>query len=219
MTSFYMIGAGGLAKDALHILEEINSLPENEDYSKYDLLGFIDPYKNGEIYLGYPVFGSEYVSENVIHQEAIITIGDCRIKRKVANELDNEVKWINLIHPIGTHPNSGEHGVGNLVYAYTSSSIDAKIGNHNFLDVGVSVGHDSVVGDYCTLCNYAVVVEGSILKDGVQMGAHSVVYGGVTIGEGSIISAGAAVGFDVPPNSLVMNSAQPRIIKKLCELK
>ncbi|MHA1987961.1 MAG: acyltransferase [Promethearchaeota archaeon] len=53
-----------------------------------------------------------------------------------------------------------------------------------------------------------------IIKDGVWVGARSVIFGGVTVGRGSIVAAGAVVTKDVPPNTMV-GGVPARVVKKL----
>jgi len=52
------------------------------------------------------------------------------------------------------------------------------------------------------------------VKEGVWIGAGSIIFSGVTLGEGSVIMGGSVVGANVPPNTMVGgNPARP--IKKL----
>jgi acetyltransferase-like isoleucine patch superfamily enzyme len=53
-----------------------------------------------------------------------------------------------------------------------------------------------------------------VIKDGVWIGARTVILGGVTVGSGSIVAAGAIVTKDVPSNTMV-GGVPAKIIKKL----
>lgn len=213
---FYIIGAGGLAKDILHTIEEIN---KTLIYPPYIVEGFIDEDKSrfGESHQGIPIKGDiDYLLSLEGKPNAICAIGDCRVKKRIVESLGDKVNWINIIHPGVTHPSDWNIGIGNFIYAYATISRDAKIGNHNFLNVYTATGHDVTVGNYCTINDSVTIVTGAEISDGCFIGAHSVIYGEVKIGEGCIIGAGSIIGFNVPPNVMTMVE-KPRIIKKLPE--
>jgi UDP-N-acetylglucosamine acyltransferase len=61
------------------------------------------------------------------------------------------------------------------------------------------IGHDCVVGKYCTLSNSTQLAGHVILGDYVGMGGVCAVHQFVNIGQHAFISGGSLVGKDVPP--------------------
>jgi acetyltransferase-like isoleucine patch superfamily enzyme len=78
-----------------------------------------------------------------------------------------------------------------------------SLGRHVHVNQGVTIGHDTVVGDYATL-NPASAVSGScLIEEEVLVGAQSCILQCLTIGRGAIVGAAACVVRDVPAGATV----------------
>ena len=82
-------------------------------------------------------------------------------------------------------------------------SENAKVGKHTIVNIGSLVGHDVVMGDFCTLSCQVDIMGGCVVGDRVLFGSGSRVLPGVKIGNDCIIGAGAIVGRDVPDGATV----------------
>jgi acetyltransferase-like isoleucine patch superfamily enzyme len=77
------------------------------------------------------------------------------------------------------------------------------VGRHVHIDQNATVGHDSVLADYCRL-NPQACISGSVeVGFAAVIGANATVLQGMSIGNNAIVGAGACVVKDVPPNAVV----------------
>jgi UDP-N-acetylglucosamine acyltransferase len=69
--------------------------------------------------------------------------------------------------------------------------------------VNSHVGHDSVVGNHCTLANGALVGGHAVLEDQVLLGGNAAIHQFCRIGRGAMVSGLAAVTLDLMPHFTV----------------
>jgi len=143
---------------------------------------------------GYTTLGAD----NVVHMGAVIGhepqdfAFDPAVRSYVQIGDGNVIREYATIHR-GTHPETV-----------------TAIGNHNFLMVGVHVGHNCSIGDH------TVIVNNALLGGHVQIGDRAFVSGGVVlhqfcrVGRLAMVSGNARVSMDVPPfvNALERNQVQ-----------
>ncbi len=73
------------------------------------------------------------------------------------------------------------------------------IGNHNFFMVGAHVGHDTRVGNGCTLVNYALLAGHVQIGDGCILAGHCAVQQRVRIGRLAMLGGMGGTTKDIPP--------------------
>ena len=133
----------------------------------------------------------------------IVTIGDCKIRRKIVNKLGNR-EYLTLVHPEAVLADSVRIGFGTVVMAGAILNPNAIVGNHSIINTGASLDHDVKVGDFvhiaphCTLCGEVEV------EDGTWVGAGTTVIQGVH--KDCFIGAGSVVVKDIPDNVLCYGS-------------
>ncbi len=185
----YIVGAGGFGKEVKSIL----------NLTEYSFAGFIDDKARGE-----DVLGSVDHFINAIHQnsEAIsIAIGSSRVRSQVHSRLPAQAYFPNIVHPsvILQQKESISMGRGCFLAAKSVFTCDITIGNFALINLNCTIGHDVIMGDFCSLMP-AVNLSGNVkLGHGVFIGTGATILQGVTIGDGAIIGAGAVVTHDVPP--------------------
>jgi sugar O-acyltransferase (sialic acid O-acetyltransferase NeuD family) len=105
-----------------------------------------------------------------------------------------------LIHPrawVGQHVDIGE---GSILCAGALITTDIRINRQVHVNIGATIGHDSILEDFVTL-NPSVNISGNVkLEEGVEVGTNSVVIPGCVVGNWSIIGAGSVVTKNLPPN-------------------
>lgn len=74
-----------------------------------------------------------------------------------------------------------------------------RIGNNNFLLIGVHVAHDCFIGQGCVIANYVQFAGHVHVEDKVNIGGNSAVHHFVTIGKHAFIGGMTRVSADVPP--------------------
>lgn len=76
---------------------------------------------------------------------------------------------------------------------------DTKIGSNNIFLRGSHVGHDSMIGDKCTISCNALIGGHSLLMDGVNLGLGSILHQFSRIGAYSMVGMGGVV----PKNKVI----------------
>lgn len=69
----------------------------------------------------------------------------------------------------------------------------AAISHGNFVNMGVRIGHDSVIGNHCLIHTGAILEGGVTLGDFVQVGAGAILNQGVKVGGEAFIGSGALI--------------------------
>lgn len=200
MRDLVVIGAGGMATN---IVDQFNL--EQQVIQYYDV-----PREVGETKDGIPVQLEFKIDPD--HCSFISIIGDTRRKRELIEGLGffKPVNFINLVARGGCEiVKSARWGVGNIIQPPSSLLARVKIGNHNLICGGARIGHDTVVGDYCTFGAEVMICGNCDIRDGAFIGANATIRPGVTVGEGAVVGCGTVVIRDVPLNhEVVGNPAQ-----------
>ena len=69
-----------------------------------------------------------------------------------------------------------------------------------------SIGHDSVIGAYSTVCGFCNIMGKVQIGKGVFVGTHAAFIPEVKVGDGAYIGAGSVVLKDVPPGARVFGN-------------
>lgn len=188
-----IIGAGGFAREASLLVEEINEYgPDN-----LNLLGFVDddPGKWGFNQRGYPVLGGFEVFDSLSHDVyTICVVSEPAAKKKlVKRAVDKKRQFINLIHP-GVSLNGGVTlGSGVLINKGTILTTNIFIGDYVLINPGCGIGHDSVIGSFSTLM-WRVNISGSVkVGEGSMIGTGATLLQGISLGDNCQVGAGAVV--------------------------
>ena len=143
----------------------------------------------------------------------IVTIGDCKIRRKIVENLGNR-EYLTVIHPNAVKADSACIGYGTVVMAGAKMNPFVKVGNHCIINTGASLDHDVKVGDFVHIAPHCTLCGGGEIGEGTWVGAGSTVIQGIHIGKNCFIGAGSVVVKDIPDNSLCYGNPA-RIIKRL----
>ena len=86
-----------------------------------------------------------------------------------------------------------------------------KVGNDNFVMVGVHLGHDTMIGNCLVMSNYVQISGHCHIEDGVWLSGLAGAHQFVTIGKWSYIAGLAGISKDVPPFVTVSGHYPPRV--------
>lgn len=215
-----IIGAGGFGAIAACVADDINAaLKQSDDQAKWNLIGYADgdPAKRGTNHAGRTVHGTiEEVGLNLRGHEvwffcAIGNNGARATMAKVAEELG--WKPATLVHPSAIVARSAEIAAGTYVGPGTVISSNARIGAHVILDMQVSVGHDAVISDFCSVFPGARITGCCRLEEYVLVGANAALLPGTVVGDRAVVGACSLAHGHVPADTTILG-VPARIIQK-----
>lgn len=200
MTDVVILGAGGLAREVADVLAACN-----QHGCEYRILGYVDenPETHGAVLNGFPVLGGLTWFRGVDRSSlrVVTGIGNPASRQKVVKKvLALGLRFCSAIHPAAVSTPYVHMGEGVVITAGSILTNQIAIGDHVFVNLDCTVGHDTVIEDFCNI-SPGVHISGSVrLETGCDIGTGAAIIQGITIGHWSIVGAGAAVVKDVPPN-------------------
>lgn len=140
----------------------------------------------------------------------VVAIGDPTARRRIAALCDAvPLQETIVVHPRAEISDSVELGPGAIICAGVILTTNIRIGRHVHINLGCTVSHDAVVGDFATL-SPGVHVSGHVhIGQGVLIGTGANIINGsadvpLVIGDGAIVAAGACVTKPVDAGALVV---------------
>lgn len=199
MKDLIIIGAGGFAREASVLIEEINKIDNGR--KKWKLLGFVDEdeAKWGLRLRGYPVLGGwEALAELPQEVVVICVIGDPEAKKKLVTTAGQGRQFATLIHPDVVLAEDIKVGKGVLINKGCLLTTEITIGDHASINPGCGIGHNAVIGDFTTLMWRVNVSGAAEIGEGCLLGSGAIVLQQKRIGSWSTVGAGAVVTADLP---------------------
>lgn len=202
MKNLIILGTGGFAREVLWLVREMNAArPE----PIYKVLGFAGKGSSKEFpksFAGPPFLGNdEWVWNHLSSKDALVVpaIGNSDLRRMVMDRYKEKgFRSATLIHPSVSHSDSVRIGQGSIICAGARLTVEVELGECVIVNLNATVGHDSRIGNYCTL-NPGVNISGHCsLGARVEIGSGAILIPSVKVGDGAIIGAGAVVTTDLP---------------------
>lgn len=195
----YIIGCGGFGRETVETIRDINKISPT-----FNVVGYIDDdeSKLGTIYNGIEVLGNvDYLIG--LHEKTkpccVISIANGDVKELISKKLEGLVEWTNIIHPTAVLWSNVDIGVGNVFQPFVFIGPNAKIGDHVLLNIKSNIGHDAVIGNYCSIMCFCDITGEAKLEEKVFAASRVSVIPGRTIGESAKLGAGAVIIKDVKP--------------------
>jgi sugar O-acyltransferase (sialic acid O-acetyltransferase NeuD family) len=214
MKGLAIIGAGGLAREASLLVEDINSDPP--DGRRWNLLGFIDEDRSswGRDLRGYPVLGgAAALAALPPDTEVVCAVADPRIKRRLVRLAEDVGLGFATLVAAGAAP-IGEVTIGRGVMINKGCLLttNIRLDDHVILNPGCAVGHDAEVGPFTTLMWRVNISGAAVIGEGCSLGTATTVLQGLQLGQGCITGAGAVVTRDLPPDCTAVG-VPARVVK------
>lgn len=198
MKDIAIFGAGGFGREVLALIKEINKVSPI-----YHIVGFFDDgHAIGEMINGLPILGkTEELNAWSTDICVAVSIGKPNIKKNIIEKISNpKVRFPTLIHPnvIIGDPDYVKIGEGCIICAGNMITTNIEIGDFVILNLGCTVGHDTVVRDYAAFmpsCNISGEV---LIEEGVYCGTGVKIINQTSIGKYATIGAGAVVIKSIP---------------------
>ena len=203
MENIVIIGAGGFGREVKMLIDQIN-----EGSLQYNLLGFYDDsVQKGTVVFGLQVLGSVEELNQVTKPTAIsIAIGSPKVKKDIKDKLSNPMlSFPRLIHPsVVLGIPSETIGIGAIICAGTIITVNITIGEFVILNLGCTVGHDTVIGNYCSFMPQSNIAGEVILGEAVYVGMGVGIINQVIVGNNVTLGAGSVVVKNISSNCLAV---------------
>lgn len=202
-----VVGAGGFGREVIDIIDAINA---HAIEPVWETVGVVDDApsranldrleRRGVDFLGgtdVPLLWS-----NPVHYA--VGIGSPRVRRSVADRYDAAcLQPATLVHPSVTRGFDVRVGEGSVICAGVRLTTNVALGRHVHLNLNVTVGHDTTLGDFVSVNPLASVSGDCVIESGVLIGVAGVILNGLTVGADATVGGSACVVRDVPPQIVV----------------
>lgn len=209
MKQLIIIGAGNIGK----IVCEYACL--SPDYAvKWEIKGFLD-FSGKEISADKnypPLIGTIESYQPRENDLFICSFADVRERERGVTILqERKGEFINIIHPSANICSTAEIGVGNIIGAFSTVSVNTRIGNHVIIQDHCNVGHDSIIKDFCHLYVGNIVSGINEVGPKATLYTGSTVYPKIKIGVDTTIGAGSVVMRVVKDNTTVIGNPAKKL--------
>ncbi|WP_299883704.1 acetyltransferase [uncultured Lacinutrix sp.] len=189
----FLYGAGGHARVVIDIILSSTNYKIDGVYDDFILEKFIH---------NIPIVN---VLPEEKKKEAIITVGNNKIRKKIAQSL--LVNYITAVHSKAVISKLDVIiGKGTVVMANAVINPNSTIGKHCIINTAAIVEHDCKIEDFVHISPNAALAGNVSVGEGTQVGLGANVIPGVKIGKWCVIGAGSTVIEDVPDFSVVVGS-------------
>lgn len=204
MEEIIIIGAGGLGREVLWLIQEINRASPT-----FEVAGFVDdnPLMQGKEVCGVKVLGTTKFLADWGGKAAVLGIGVPAIKKTVLSELEGyALRWPALISPSARMSEFVEIGEGAIITAGSILTTQIEVGPHVLINLSSTIGHDVTIGRGATLYPGVHVSGDVLIEDWAEIGTGASIIPQQTVGTLSTIGAGAVIIRDVPPGATVVGN-------------
>jgi sugar O-acyltransferase (sialic acid O-acetyltransferase NeuD family) len=190
-----IIGAGGFAREVkAHILD-------------------INPKEKIEFYVE-----SEFKTSNLKTIEEIdinssivlVAIADPLVRKRIIENMPIETKYMTFIHPSAVVLGA-KIEEGSIVCANSTLTTNVSLGKHCHINPGVTIGHDTILGNYFTATPGVNVGGNCNISSCVYMGTNSCVKQKINIAQNTIIGMGSVVINDIDISGVYVGNPAKRI--------
>lgn len=195
-----IFGAGGFAREVGWLMDDLAR--QGEMASQVDAFVASDDAPS----IGQNIHGTPIVAESDFFARhyrtrlnAYLAVGSPQLKERLHEKCLTALAAVNfpaLVHPSVQHDHrSGaiDIGAGAIICAGTTLTTDVKIGDFAHVNLNCTIGHDAMIGAFCTLSPGVHVSGGVALGRGCFVGSGAVFLENVHVHDATIIGAGATV--------------------------
>ena len=205
MRDLVIYGAGGLGRETAAIVARLN-----EKHRLWNFLGFLDDAKNAKpAASGLKVLGGlDFIRSFASPLDVAIAVAAPAGKRKLYETLKPlaHVHFPNLIDEHTEIAPCARLEEGAIVSHMCSISVDVTLGKCVFINTGSHIGHDSIVGDFCSIMSNVNVSGNVRLGENTTVGVGASILQGKTVGSNSTVGMGSIVVTNVPDNCTVFGN-------------
>jgi len=197
-----LLGGGGQARSVLLHIARVNAVAPT-----FDVVGALDdgaPDAAKLALLGAPLLGPISRLPELGVDRYLAGVGTPADRQRLAEGVAAGLSAPVVIDPGVSLGRRVEVGEGAVVMAMSLVEPTCRIGAHVSVNINVSMGHGSALGDYVSVGPGAVVNGDAVVGEGAVIGAGAVILPGVRVGAWATVGAGAVVVRDVPAHTTVV---------------
>jgi sugar O-acyltransferase (sialic acid O-acetyltransferase NeuD family) len=202
MNKIAIFGAGGFGREVKSLIEDINKSLAQKD--KYIIVGFYDDnVEKATLIHNLTVLGGiKELNEIDSPLSLALAVGDPKTKKIILDKINNNnILYPNLIHPSVIKSNNNvELGKGNIIAANNLLTCDILIKDFVILNLSCTVGHDTIIGSYCSFMPSVNVSGEVVVEEQVYVGTGATIINQVIIKKNTLVGAGALVSKSLPEN-------------------
>ena len=210
-------GAGGFGREVAWLLRDYHL-----EHGELGPLGFVDDDTRllGTALNDLPVMRWETAQREYPGAPMVLAFGSPETRAAVISHRGDVGFWFpKVVHPSVRKSDYVSIGDGTVICAHSILTTDIIIGKHTHINLSCTIGHDVIVGDFCTVSPGAHLSGWVHLGNQVFVGSGAVFINGtqnepLVIGEGAIIGAGAVVTRSVAAGETVVGIPAKPIEKK-----
>lgn len=206
-----IIGAGGFGAIAASVADEINAIAIAHDRpAPWDVIGYADrdPAKRGTRHAGHPVHGTlDDLIRDFYGRELwfFCAVGENSARAKIVRTAEGSGwKPATLMHPTAIVASNVEIGAGSYIGPVSVTSVNTRIGAHVIVDMHVSIGHDAVLSDFCSVYPGARISGCCRLGECAMVGSNATLLPGAVVGDRAVVGAGSLASGFVEPDTTVL---------------
>jgi sugar O-acyltransferase (sialic acid O-acetyltransferase NeuD family) len=193
-----IFGSAGFAKEVDWFLHELHLAGGSKELLATCFIGKdnVGEKINGKSVLSDEDFFSTLTGVELV--QAFIAVGSPALKKKIFEKISKftQITFPTIIYPtvkFDTREENVKIGAGTIICPGSVLTTHITIGSHVLVYLNCTIGHDTQIGDFCTL-SPGVNVSGNVhMGNGVFVGTNAVILERLSICENAIIGAGAVV--------------------------
>ena len=208
-------GAGGLGREMLALLRA------SDPGGQWNFIGFVDDGKRPGTRVGDAgvLGGLDWFLSEEEPVAVVMGLADPSAKASLYEKLSGlpnaRIKFPVMIHPLAHVEPSASFAQGTVIFPFCFIAVEASMGVCSFLNTASYLGHDSIVGDFCSVMPNANISGNVTIRSGTFVGSGANILQGLKIGSDATVGMGSVVLRDVPDGCTVVgNPAQAKKIDK-----
>ena len=209
MHDLVIYGAGGLGREVAAMVCRIN-----RRHQFWNLLGCVDDGVQDKTEVdGCPLLGGmDFIRNFGRPLDVALTIAKPSVKRRIFTELKEcpHVHLPAIIDETSLLPTDFSPGEGCIISPYCAISSNVRIGSCVFFNTGTLIGHDAVLGDFCSLMCHVDVAGNVNVGEDTLIGDHACILQGLRVGARATVGMGSIVMTPVPDDCTVLGNPARR---------
>ena len=208
MKQLIIVGAGGMGRVMYDMARESFGYQ-----TEFLIKGYIDDNTHSlDAFNGYPpMLGTISDYQPQADEVFICSIGGNSRRTCMESIINRGGEFMTLIHNTARIGTNVQMGKGCMIGAFTTVAADAKIGDYNFIQSNMIIGHDVVIGDWNRIDSHTMLIGGIKIGNNNMIHSAAVINHEVEIGNNAHIGACSFVTRNVEDNWTVFGNPARRL--------